>query len=443
MTKVFNKGRPACNAMRSIAGRPKEKIRSADLEKLMRAVAGAIPSGAKKILLVPPDFTRFHSGAGEICGLLYRLLSGSLEIDLLPALGTHRPMTKTEMDRMFPGIPHNRIHVHDWRNGICSLGEIPGGFVAKLSGGKVDYPVRVELARRIIEGKYDSIISVSQIVPHEVVGMAGGNKNLLVGCAGPDTINKSHFLGAVCNMEKIMGHIESPVRQLLNEAEDRFLTGLPLTYILTVRAKDEKGAMVTQGVFAGRDRDCYRAAARLSQQVNIVKVNPLKKVVVYLEASEFKSTWLGNKAIYRTRMAIADSGELLIIAPGLVEFGEAEINERLIRKYGYRGTPATMKAVAENDDLRQNLGAAAHLIHGSSEGRFRIIYASGGLSKEEIESVGFQSADLRECLAKYNPEKLQDGFQQTAGEEFYFISNPAIGLWQADLAKKAQSGKGT
>ena len=411
-------------------GGPKEKICGVELEKVLRAVAGAIPAGARRILLIPPDFSRFHSGAGEIASILYRLLSGSLEIDLLPALGTHRPMMAEEMEKMFPGIPGGKIHVHDWRNSVCRLGEIPGDFVRKISGGKVDYPVHVELACRIVEGKYDAIISISQIVPHEVVGMAGGNKNLLVGCAGPDTINKSHFLGAVCNMEKIMGHVESPVRQLLNEAEDRFLTGLPLTYILNVRARDENGVMVTRGIFTGRDRDCYRAAARLSQEVNITKVKPLDKVVVYLDPAEFKSTWLGNKAIYRTRMAIADGGELLIIAPGLVEFGEAEINERLIRKYGYRGTPSTLKAVAENDDLRQNLGAAAHLIHGSSEGRFKITYASGGLSKEEIESVGFQSADLRACLEKYNPEKLRDGFQQTAGEKFYFISNPAIGLWQ-------------
>ena len=408
-----------------------DKIGGAELESLLREVAGSVPSGAKKILLIPPDFSRYHSGAGEICSILYRLLSGSIEVDLLPALGTHRPMTGDEMDRMFPGVPHARIHVHDWQNGICALGEIPGAFLAKISGGKVDYAVRVELACRIVEGKYDSIISVGQVVPHEVAGMAGGNKNFLVGCSGPDTINKSHFLGAVCNMEKIMGHVESPVRQLLNEAEDLFLKDFPLTYILTVRSRDDDGQMITRGVFAGRDRAAYRAAARLSQQANIVKVRPLKKVVVYLDPSEFKSTWIGNKAIYRTRMAIADGGELLIIAPGLVEFGEAEINERLIRKYGYRGTPATLKAVAENDDLRQNLGAAAHLVHGSSEGRFKIVYASGGLGRKEIESVGFQTADLQECLAKYNPEKLKDGFQQIAGEEIYFISNPAIGLWQA------------
>lgn len=411
-------------------GGPENEISGIKLEELIGAVASTIPSDRKNILLIPPDFTRYHSGAGEISSILYRLLSGRAKVDVLPALGTHRPMTGSEMNKMFSGIPHARIHVHDWQNGVCRLGEMPGEFIAGISGGKVDYPIYIELARRIVEGKYDSIISISQVVPHEVVGIAGGNKNLLVGCAGPDTINKSHFLGAVCNIEAVMGHIESPVRQLLDEAETRFLSRLPITYILTVRTRASDGKMVTRGIFAGKGRECYRRAARLSQQVNIAKVKPLKKVVVYLEASEFKSAWLGNKAIYRTRMAIADGGELLIIAPGLVEFGEAEIIDRLIRKYGYRGTPATLKAVAENEDLRQNLGAAAHLIHGSSEGRFRIIYAPGKLSREEIESVGFQYADLQECLAKYEPDKLQDGYHKITGEEFYFISNPAVGLWQ-------------
>lgn len=412
-------------------GGPEEIITQSAQEELLRAFAATLPAGAKKILLVPPDFSRFHSGAGEICGALYRLLAGRAAVDLLPALGTHRPMTTAEMNRMFLGIPHHQIHVHDWQQGVRALGEIPGKFVADLSGGRVDYAVRVELAGRIVEGGYDAIISIGQVVPHEVVGLAGGNKNLLVGCAGPDTINKSHFLGAVCNLEKLMGRSDTPVRQLLNAAEDRFLRARPLSYILTVRAPAAAGRLVTRGLYAGPGRECFAAAARLSQQVNITRVQPLNKVVVYLDPAEFKSTWLGNKAIYRTRMAMADGGELLIIAPGLVEFGEAEINERLIRKYGYRGTPATLKAVAENEDLRQNLGAAAHLIHGSSEGRFRIIYAPGRLSKAEIEKVGFQHADLQACLAKYNPAQMQDGFQQIAGEEIFYISNPAIGLWQA------------
>jgi len=406
-----------------------------EIEECLREFLAGLPVKPKKVLLIPPDFSRFHSGAGEICAVLYRRLAPPAVVDLLPALGTHRPMTAAEMTRMFPGVPHDRIRVHDWQKGLAFLGEIPGRRLKELSGGKVDYSVRIEVDRLVMESRYDVIISVGQVVPHEVIGMAGGNKNILVGTAGPDTINKSHFLGAVCNMESIMGHVESPVRVLLNEAEDWFLSHLPVHYILTVRSKNQAGRLVTRGLFAGggKDRECFDRAARLSQKVNIVKVPPLKKVVVYLDPAEFKSTWLGNKAIYRTRMAIADRGELLILAPGLVEFGEAEVNERFIRKYGYRGTEATLKAVAADAELRNSLGAAAHLIHGSSEGRFSITYASGGLTRKDIESVGFRFTDLAPALIRYNPELLGDGFNTLPdGEKIYFISNPALGLWQRE-----------
>ena len=414
-------------------GGPDREISSRETATCLKQVLDALPAGLKKILLIPPDFSRFHSGAGEICSQLYKLLAKRAAIALLPALGTHRPMTAAEITQMFPGVPHDLIRIHDWQKGLTPMGAIPGERLKELSGGKVDYPVNIEIDRLIALGRHETIISCGQVVPHEVIGMAGGNKNILVGCAGPDTINKSHFLGAVCNMESIMGRIESPVRTLLNEAEDCLLSHLPIMYILTVRAKNAAGRLVTRGLFAGNDRESFCSAARLSQQVNIVKTPRLKKVVVYLDPGEFKSTWLGNKAIYRTRMALADNGELLILAPGLVEFGEAAINERMIRRHGYRGTPATLRAVAEDAELCDSLGAAAHLIHGSSEGRFAITYAPGGLSRADIEGVGFRYTDLKSALARYNPAKLEDGFNTLPdGEEIYYISNPALGLWQAE-----------
>ncbi len=414
-------------------GGPERELSVRDIEALLEAVVDSLPAGTRRVLLIPPDFSRFHSGAGEIAACLFRRLKGRAEVELLPALGTHRPMAPAEIARMFPGVPPDRVRVHDWQQGLAPMGEIPGARLKALSGGRVDYAVRIEIDRLIAEGRHDAIVSVGQIVPHEVIGMAGGNKNILVGCAGPDTINKSHFLGAVCNMETIMGRLESPVRALLDEAEDRLLAHLPIRYVLTVRAKNAAGTLVARGLYAGTGRDAFRQAATLSRQVNIVTVPRLKKVVVYLEPAEFKSTWLGNKAIYRTRMALADGGELLILAPGLVEFGEAEINERMIRRYGYRGTPATLRAVAEDPELRESLGAAAHLIHGSSEGRFSITYAPGGLGRADIEGVGYRYADLKPLLARYRPETLADGFQRLPdGEEFFYISNPALGLWQAE-----------
>jgi len=195
--------------------------------------------------------------------------------------------------------------------------------------------------------------------------------------------------------------------------------------------RDETGKLVTRGLYIGDNYDAFKLASDLSLKVNFtVFEKPLSKVVVYLDPEEYKSTWLGNKSIYRTRMAMADKGELIVLAPGVKEFGEDKEIDRLIRKYGYKGTPATLKALDENKELQNNLSAAAHLIHGSSEGRFSITYCPGHLTREEIESAGFRYGNLPEMIAKYNPEKLKEGINiMPDGEEIFYISNPAIGLW--------------
>jgi nickel-dependent lactate racemase len=206
---------------------------------------------------------------------------------------------------------------------------------------------------------------------------------------------------------------------------------LPIVYVHTVIGRDKGGKLVVRGLFIGDDEEVFRVAADLSLKVNFnVLEKPLKKIVAYLDPSEYKSTWLGNKSIYRTRMAMADNGELIVLAPGLKEFGEDKEIDRLIRKYGYRGTPATLQSLNENEELNYNLSAAAHLIHGSSEGRFSITYCPGHLTRKEIESVNFKYHDLNDILKKFDPKKLEEGLNtMDDGEEVYFISNPAVGLW--------------
>jgi hypothetical protein len=228
-----------------------------------------------------------------------------------------------------------------------------------------------------------------------------------------------------------MGKADNPVRSLLNFASVHFTSHLPVVYIHTVIGYDLTGKLVVRGLFIGDDNEVFRLAAELSLKVNFnVLDKPLKKVVVYLDPDEFKSTWLGNKSIYRTRMAMADNGELIVLAPGLKEFGEDREIDRLIRKYGYRGTSTTLNFLKENEELNNNLSAAAHLIHGSSEGRFSITYCPGHLTREEIESVNFKYHDLNEMMKRYNPEILRDGLNRMEdGEDIYFISNPALGLW--------------
>jgi nickel-dependent lactate racemase len=384
----------------------------------------------KKVLAIPPDFTRFHSRAGDLTTLIYKYYKDGLK-DILPALGTHAPMSDTELGEMFKEVPKELFRVHDWRKDVVTVGTVPGEFVSKITDGALDYSWPAQLNKLVFNGGHDLILSVGQVVPHEVIGMANYNKNLFVGTGGPEGINKSHFLGAVYGMERMMGKTSTPVRKLLNYASANFITHLPVVYVQTVIGRDNTGCLVVRGLFIGDNEEVFRLAAELSIKVNFSLLEkPLKKVVVYLDPSEYKSTWLGNKSIYRTRMAMADEGELIVLAPGLKEFGEDSEIDRLIRKYGYRGTPATLKSVSENEELRNNLSAAAHLIHGSSEGRFSITYCPGNLTRAEIESVNFRYHDLAEMVKKYNPEKLKDGFNRTAdGEEIFYISNPALGLW--------------
>lgn len=382
------------------------------------------------VLVIPPDFTRFHSRAGDITTLIYKYYGEKLK-DILPALGTHAPMTAAEIAEMYKDVPTGLFRVHDWRNDIVTAGIVPSEYVSEVTNGQLNYKWPAQLNKIVLNGGHDLILSVGQVVPHEVAGMANYNKNLFIGTGGPEGINKSHFVGAVYGMEKMMGKADTPVRRLLNYASEKFIPGLPVVYIHTVIGRDTSGKLVIRGLFIGDDQDVFNLACDLSLKVNFnVLEKPLAKTVVYLESGEFKSTWLGNKSIYRTRMAMADGGELVVLAPGLKEFGEDKEIDRLIRKYGYRGTPETLKSVENNPELEDNLSAAAHLIHGSSEGRFSITYCPGNLSRKEIESVNFRYGDLNTYMKVYDPSKLKEGFNTLPdGEEIYFISNPAIGLW--------------
>ena len=383
-------------------------------------------------LVIPPDFTRFHSNAGFITQVFYRLLSErGANVDILPALGTHVPVSETQWRTMFGDIPYSKMISHNWRTDVVRLGEVPAAEVERITEGLWKDPVDIEVNRLLMDPKYDIVISPGQVVPHEVIGMANHAKNIFVGIGGADMINKSHMIGAVCGMEKAMGRDHTPVRELFDYAFEHCLAERPILWVLTVNTAPG-GRIRSHGIFIGEGRDCLTEAVKLAQEKNIDYVETgIRKCVVYLDPSEFTSTWLGNKAIYRTRMAMADGGELIVLAPGVHQFGEDAKVDALIRKYGYRGRMHTLEVFnsPEADDLRANMGAAAHLIHGSSDGRFSIRYCVKNITREEIESVGFLSGDYDEMAAKYDPKKLEYGYNKVDGEEVYFIPNPALGLW--------------
>ncbi|HUH62086.1 MAG TPA: lactate racemase domain-containing protein [Terracidiphilus sp.] len=403
-----------------------------ELDELLREALGKL-GPRERVLAVPPDASRFHSRAGELTRLAWLYYGDRLKA-VLPAIGTHTPMPPEQLARMFGEVPQHLFKIHNWRTDIETLGEIPAEFIREVSNGRLDFAWPAQVNKLISHGdghgSFDLILSIGQVVPHEVMGMANYTKNILIGTGGRDGIDRSHYLSAVIGLENIMGRAENPVRSVLNLAADRYLRHLPIVYVLTVVGRAADSRLAVRGLFIGDDAECFHRAAELSVKVNIEAIDePIRKAVVYLDPHEYHSTWIGNKAVYRTRMALTDGAELIILAPGVREFGEDRTIDSLIRKYGYRGTPATLKAVEQNADLAAGLGAAAHLIHASSEGRFKITWCPGHLTREEIESVGFEYGDLAEMSRRCDPAELGHGFNEVNGERIFFVANPGLGLW--------------
>ncbi len=405
-----------------------------DLRALSPRILAAVADGGyplDRTMAVPPDITRLHSGSGEVLSALAADLGERL-VDVLPAVGTHAPMTADEIARMYPGVDPSLFRRHNFRTDVVTLGEIDAAFIREQSEGKLDFAYPVQVSKRIAAREHDCILSIGQIVPHEVAGMAGHAKNIFVGTGGAEAIHRSHYLGAVYGMERIMGVADTPVRRVLNRAAREYLTGIPIVYVLTVVAAGDDGHSRIVGLFVGDDEACFHEAAELAREHNVIRLaRAPETVVVYLDPDTYRSTWLGNKAVYRTRKAIAEGGRLVVIAPGVHEFGEDEQIDALIRKYGYRGTPATLAAVEEDPEMAAQLSAAAHLIHGSSEGRFRIAYAVKHLSREEVEGVGYEYVDLDRALAEFPLDSLQDGWNTVDGREIFYVSQPGLGLWES------------
>jgi nickel-dependent lactate racemase len=387
----------------------------------------------EKILAVPPDITRIHSRAGVITRYIWKKYKNRLK-DILPATGTHAPLNRNDIKEMFGDIPLSLFREHDWIKDTVNTGNVSANFVVTVTGGVTEMSWPCEVNRLIIEGGYDLILSIGQVVPHEVTGMSNYNKNILIGTGGKGGIDRSHYIGALHGIEKTMGEIDTPVRKILNRAHYLFLREIPIVYILTVIARDVSGNLGVRGLYIGDDEECFRMAAELSREVNISNLDhQLTKVVVYLNPVEYRSTWLGNKAIYRTRIALAPEAQLIVIAPGIERFGEISLSDKLIRKYGYCGRENIKRFVKEDENLASNLGVAAHLIHSSTEGRFSVVLCAGNLTKAEVQRVGYSYADCSAMMKYYNPEKLAPGFNtMDNGDVIYYIDNPALGLWKCE-----------
>ena len=414
-------------------GSANDQLTSDDLRTGLHTALDAL--GARnRVIAVPPDYTRLPSQAGVLTEAAYQYYGDKLT-DVLPALGTHHPMSSKQIASMFGSVPESLFRVHDFQNEVITLGRLEPEVISELSEGKLSFDWPAQVNKRLTDPAYDLVLSIGQVVPHEVIGMANYNKNILVGTGGSEGIGKSHYLSGVYGLERIVGRTDTPVRALFNMGMERYGSELPIVYALTVVeavSKPDGGTeLVVRGLYVGDGEECYRKAAALSREVNIFILDrPITKAVAFMDPSEYTSTWLANKAIYRTRMALADGADLIVVAPAVSQFGEDEGLDRLIARHGYNGTEATLAAVENDPELAASLGAAAHLLHGSSEGRFTIRYAAGGLDDDVIRKAGFEPESVEDALKTYDTATMREGWNTMPnGEEVYYISNPALGLW--------------
>lgn len=418
-----------------------EQIKEAAI-RLVDEVQKRITPRLDRVLLLPPDLTRAHSGVGRITEWVYQEVmrrNPRAHVRVIPTLGQHVLHTEAENKWMFGSIPNEIILPHDWRSGVSHVGTIPASLVEETTGGVANWEIPVDLNSTLIDEAWDLIVNLGHVVPHEVLGFANHNKNYFIGLGGKETICASHIAAALYGIENNLGCLVTPLRACYNYAEEKMLGHLPDVYLQIVVQRDTENRLVTSGLFIGDDLETYLQAARLSRDQNITVFDrPVKKIVAAMRADEFRAMWVANKAVYRTRMAIADGGELLIIAPGVERFGEQPEVDTLIRKYGYKGTPRTLALYETEADMQAIPHGVAHLIHGSSEGRFTITYAPGRkISKEEIEQVGYQYADAVEVQRRYDPAVMKEGWNTMPdGEEVFYISTPSAGLWATNAKLK-------
>ncbi len=390
-----------------------------------------------RILIIAPNFTLINSVGGEITQILYSFLKDNSIIDIIPASGMHQPLSKENRIKNYGKIPEQVFKIHNWRDSVKNIGQISSEDIKELSNDVLDYTIDVDINQNLLNKEYDHIISIGQVYPHETAGFSNGVKNILYGLGGSDFINKTHFLSAVVGIDNIIGQTQNPIQNLFKYASDSFLKErVKIHYISYVISTNINAESFLQGLFFGDAENYSRIfskASKLSYNNNInVISDPLKNILVFLDPQNYSSTWRGNEAIYRTRRALENNGNLVIIAPGLTNFIEDPTLDDLIRKFGYLGKEAILEKVNKSKLLQENLSLAAHLIQGSSENKFKITYCTKNLSENDFRTVNYNWMNLEGAIKYYQIKKLKRGLNILPdGNEIFYITNPSINLWIA------------
>ncbi|HEY6797557.1 MAG TPA: lactate racemase domain-containing protein [Kineosporiaceae bacterium] len=320
-------------------GGPDVVLSGDEVTWFVRQHLGRLPLDGRSVCVLVPDATR-TCPMPLLLRAVHRALHGRVSrLTVLVALGTHAAMSEAALadhlgypaGRVAEVYPGTTVVNHEWwcPETFTHLGTISAARVAELSGGRLDEPVEVLLNRAVVD--HDVALVVGPVLPHEVVGMSGGNKYFFPGVAGQQIIDLSHWLGALITSAEIIGTTRlTPVRALIDDGAALIPAQTLAFSVVTTRDAGRDGPVPdasgphrpapggSSGLHSISFGDCissWASAAEVSAATHIVHLGaPVRRVLSILPGM-YDEIWTGAKGFYKLEPAVADGGEVVLYAP--------------------------------------------------------------------------------------------------------------------------------
>jgi len=284
----------------------------------------AYPFEGRSVCVLVPDATRTCP-----LPLLIRAVHAALHgrvsrLTVLVALGTHAAMSEEALGRHLgyePGrsadaYPGTEVLNHEWwrPETFADLGTIPAARVAELSAGRLSIDVPVLLNRAVVE--HDIALVVGPVLPHEVVGISGGNKYFFPGVGGKKIIDVSHWLGALITSAEIIGTSgTTPVRALIDDGAA--LIPADKLGLSVVTAEGPGGRL--HSVSFGETRASWASAAEVCAATHVTYLDAPVRRVLSIVPAMYDEIWTAAKGFYKVEPVVADGGEVILYAPHVTE----------------------------------------------------------------------------------------------------------------------------
>ena len=308
-----------------------------EVADFVREQLSAYQFDGRSVCVLVPDATRTCP-----LPLLLRAVHGALHgrvsrLTVLIALGTHAAMSDEALaahlgyvpGRLADFYPGTTVINHEWwkPETFVDLGTIPASRIAELSEGRMRLDVPVLLNRAVVD--HDVALVLGPVLPHEVVGMSGGNKYFFPGVGGQKIIDVSHWLGALITSAEIIGTTGiTPVRALIDDGAALIPAEKLALCAVTAEVADGAadgavGAAVpspvqTSGLHSvsfGDTLASWASAAQVCAATHVTYLDAPMRRVLSIVPRMYDDIWTAAKGFYKVEPVVADDGEVILYAP--------------------------------------------------------------------------------------------------------------------------------